>query len=256
LPNFQSENIEIAYADYGDGPPVVLVHGFASNGRVNWVDTGWVSTLVESGFRAITIDNRGHGQSQKLYDPAFYSARTMAHDVANLIEHLGLGRANLLGYSMGARISAFTALDAPEKVRTVTFGGLGINMIRGLSDSSEIIKGLEAPTLKEITHKTGRQFRIFAEHTGSDLKALASCMAASRTRISESDVGKISAPALVAVGSEDDIGGAPEPLAALLPKGEALIIDRRDHMRATGDPQFKKGVLSFLERENELIRSA
>ena len=255
MATFLSENIEIAYADHGEGPPIVLVHGFASNSQVNWVDTGWVSALVEAGYRAITIDNRGHGQSQKLYDPAFYSARTMAHDVVNLIDHLELGAASLLGYSMGARISAFVALDASEKVRSLVFGGLGINMIYGMRDSSVIIEGLEAASLKEITNKTARQFRIFAEHTGSDLKALASCMGASRTRISENEIGGINAPTLVAVGSEDEIGGAPEPLAALMPKGEALVIERRDHMRATGDIQFKSGVLSFLERQSELIGS-
>jgi pimeloyl-ACP methyl ester carboxylesterase len=110
---------------------------------------------------------------------------------------------------MGARISAFATMDAPEKVRAVIFGGLGINMVRGLSDSSDIIEGLKAPSLADVTHKKGRQFRIFAEHTGSDLKALAACMGSSRDRISEEDVSKIAVPALVAVGSDDDVGGPP-----------------------------------------------
>ncbi len=248
MPKFTSEGFEIAYETYGEGPPVVLVHGFASSGQVNWVATGWVETLTEAGYQAITIDNRGHGQSEKIYDSEYYSAREMAKDTINLIDHLGIGPAVLLGYSMGARISAFAALDAPEKVRAVIFGGLGINMIHGMSNSEEIIEGLLAPALSSVTHKTARQFRIFADHTRSDRKALAACMAGSRARISADDVKKINVPALVAVGSEDDVGGAPEPLAELLPQGEVLVIERRDHMRATGDPQFKTGVLAFLQR--------
>ena len=248
MPKFISEGIEIAYETYGEGPPVVLVHGFASNGQVNWVATGWVDALTEAGYQAITMDNRGHGQSEKLYDSQYYGARSMAHDVANLIDHLKCGPVVLLGYSMGARISAFVAVDAPRKVSAVIFGGLGINMIHGMSDSAQIIEGLLAPSLSVVTHKTARQFRIFAEHTGSDRKALAACMAASRAPISAEDVQNIDVPALVAVGSADVVAGAPEPLAELLPQGEVLVIERRDHMRATGDPQFKQGVLAFLQR--------
>lgn len=248
MPTFLSEDIEIAYAVYGEGPPIVLVHGFASNAEVNWVSTGWVEALMEAGYQAIAFDNRGHGQSEKLYNPEKYPAREMAKDVVNLIDHLQLGSAALLGYSMGARISAFAAIDAPERVRAVIFGGLGINMIHGMSHSGEIIAGLLAPKLSEVTEKTARQFRLFAEHTGSDLKALAACMASSRTKIEAADVARISVPALVAVGSEDEVGGAPGALADLMPQGEALVIERRDHMRATGDPQFKTGAIDFLSR--------
>lgn len=256
MPKFLSEDIEIAYSVFGNGPPIVAIHGFASNGDINWVQTGWVEALVDAGYQAIIIDNRGHGASQKLYDPVYYPAREMAKDAANLIAHLDVGPAVLLGYSMGARISAFAAMDAPERVRAVVFGGLGINMIRGLPDSDQIIEGLLAPNLSDVTQKTARQFRIFAEHTKSDLKALAACMAASRSKITEQDIGQIGVPALVAVGSEDGVGGAPEPLAALMPQGEAMVIERRDHMRATGDPQFKHGVLSFLNNHVPLNRSA
>lgn len=67
MPTFTSEGYEIAFSIYGEGPTVLLVHGFASNGKVNWVDTGWVEELVEAGYRVVTIDNRGHGKSQKKF---------------------------------------------------------------------------------------------------------------------------------------------------------------------------------------------
>ena len=249
---FQSEGIEIAYEIYGTGKPIVLVHGFASNGAINWLDTGWVQTLMEAGYAPITIDNRGHGLSQKLYDPILYPARVMARDVAGLIEHLQLnqnfGPVPIMGYSMGARICAFVSMNYPAKVSAAVFGGLGINMIHGLGGSQEIVDGLLAPKLSDVQTKTGRMFRIFAEHTQSDLKALAACMQSSRDPISAPALGGIDVPVLVAVGDVDSIGGSAEELADILPKGEALVLKGRDHMRATGDKNFKLGVVDFLSK--------
>lgn len=248
MPTFNSDGVEIAFERYGQGRPILLIHGFASSGKVNWLDTGWVETLIEAGFAPVTIDNRGHGASEKLYDPDAYSARKMARDAANLIERLGTGPSAVMGYSMGARITAFLSMDAPDKVSAAIFGGLGINMVRGMQNSDEIIEGLLAPSLAEVTDPVGRRFRIFADHTGSDRKALAACLQGSRQAITAEDLREIRIPALVAVGSEDDVAGAPQPLAELLPQGEALVIEHRDHMRATGDKMFKQGALEFLSR--------
>ncbi|HEY8596313.1 MAG TPA: alpha/beta hydrolase [Devosiaceae bacterium] len=248
MPDFVSDGHRIAYESYGEGAPVVLVHGFASSGRVNWLETGWVATLTDAGYRAITIDNRGHGESDKPHDPAAYPARILAGDVIALIDELGLERVALIGYSMGARICAFAALAAPQKVACVVFGGLGANMTIETPHADEIIAALGAASLEDVAGPVGRRFRIFADHTRSDRQALAACMAASHDRISKDEIGRIAQPALVAVGTEDEMSGRPEPLAALLPRGEVLAIPRRDHMRATGDPVFKKGVLAFLAK--------
>lgn len=248
MPSFQSEGFTLAYEVYGEGAPIFAIHGFASNGIVNWVATGWVEALTSAGYQVVTLDNRGHGQSEKIYDPAVYGAPDMARDVANLIDHLEFEKVALLGYSMGARISAFVCLQNPEKVAGAIFGGLGANMPKPMLDSEQIIEALNADALSQVTHPTGRQFRIFAEHTKSDLRALAACMGGSRTKIAVEDLKSIAVPVLVAVGSEDDVAGPAQPLADLLPKGEALVIERRDHMRATGDPQFRRGVLGFLKR--------
>ncbi len=252
MAHFISENIQIAYETYGSGQPIILVHGFASNGVINWVDTGWVKTLVDAGFAPVTIDNRGHGQSEKLYDPELYPARVMARDVAGLIRHLEYdkihGPVPIMGYSMGARICAFVSMNYPHLVGCAVFGGLGINMIHGLGGSQDIVEGLLAPSLSDVRSPAGRMFRIFAEHTKSDLKALAACMQSSRDPISAEALGKIELPVLVAVGDEDSIGGSPDELAQILPHGEALVLKGRDHMRATGDKNFKSGVVDFLAR--------
>lgn len=248
MPSFVSNGVTLAYSDQGEGFPVLLIHGFGSSGVVNWVQTGWVETLMAAGYRAITIDNRGHGASQKLYEPELYTPAIMAEDAAALCRHLGLERVAVIGYSMGARITAFLALNHPELVVAAVFGGLGVNMVVGLNDGPEIVEALRAPALSDVTHKTGRMFRIFADHTNSDREALVACMLGTRRAITEDTISQITVPVLVAVGSEDVIGGAPEPLAALLPAGEAYVIPRRDHMRATGDARFKQAALDFLSR--------
>lgn len=248
MPVFQSSGLSLAYEVAGNGPPVLCIHGFASSGKVNWIDTGWVESLVEAGYTAITLDNRGHGASEKPHDPDAYYPAMMADDAIALLDHLGIERAALLGYSMGARIAAFLAYAHPERVAAAIFGGMGMNLINGLTDGNDIIAGLRAPALSGLTHPTARQFRIFADHTGSDREALAACMETSRQPMSRADVRRIDVPVLVAVGEADEMAGPPEQLAELLPMGEAFVIPRRDHMRATGDPKFKAAALAFLAR--------
>src|SRR5271168_1300418 len=147
MPSFTRDDVQIAYLDEGEGAPIVLVHGFASNKEVNWVSPGWVTTLRRAGRRVIALDNRGHGESSKLYDPAAYHSATMAEDVRALLDHLGLARADVMGYSMGARNTAFLVVAHSERVRSAIFGGLGMGLIEGVGDPETIARGLEAPAL-------------------------------------------------------------------------------------------------------------
>ncbi|MBO6674054.1 MAG: alpha/beta hydrolase [Rhizobiales bacterium] len=247
MQSFDSDGIQIAYRDEGAGDPILLIHGFASNHQINWVGPGWFETLTGAGYRVVALDNRGHGQSEKLYDPAFYPSRQMAGDARRLLDHLDIDQAVVMGYSMGARISAFLNMDAPERVSKLVFGGLGINMVRGIGGAEIIAEALRAPTLREVEHPVGRAFRAFAEQTGSDREALATCILASRDPISEADVRSIETPVLVGVGSKDEVSGDGPALVDLLPQGQFLDIARRDHMTAVGDKVFKAGVLEFLE---------
>ena len=212
---------------------------------MNWVYPGWVATLVKAGQRVIALDNRGHGGSSKLYDPAAYHSARMAEDVRALLDHLDLGRADVMGYSMGARITAFFALAHPQRLRRAVFGGLGIHLVDGGLPES-IAEALEAPSLADVHDPMGRMFRAFAEQTKSDLKALAACIRGSRQTLTRDQVMSIRAPVLVAVGTKDTVSGSAHELAALLPAGRALDIPGRDHMIAVGDKVFKEGVLRFL----------
>src|SRR3569623_3454048 len=213
MPSFRSDGIEIAYEVYGTGRPILLIHGFASSGEINWVNTGWVESLEKAGWAPITIDNRGHGASRKLYDPKLYFAHEMADDAARLLDRLGHETVPVMGYSMGARISAYLALRHPERVTRAVWGGVGINLITGLEDSEEIIAALPADTLDDVKGATGRQFRNFADHSKAARPALAACMISSREPMAEADIRKIAPPTLVAVGATDDMAGAPEALA-------------------------------------------
>ena len=246
MPEFSSDGVAINFIDEGTGDPVLLIHGFASNIAANWVDPGWVRHLTRAGYRAIAMDNRGHGASQKLYDTSDYSAPLMAEDARRLLDHLEIARADVIGYSMGARIGAFLALAHPERVRSLVFGGLGANMIRPMAGTGPIAHALEAASIDDVTNATARTFRAFAESTRSDLRALAACIRSAREPITAEALGRLACPVLVAVGSEDVIGGAAADLAALIPGGAALVIEGRDHMKAVGDRRFKEGVVAFL----------
>ena len=144
MPSFHNGDVEIAYLDEGEGDPILLVHGFASTKNVNWVYPTWVSELRKNGRRVIALDNRGHGDSAKLYDPAAYEIGTMAGDVTALMDHLNIERADIMGYSLGSRMTALLALHHPERLRSAIFGGLGIGLIEGGGPGENVAKALEA----------------------------------------------------------------------------------------------------------------
>jgi pimeloyl-ACP methyl ester carboxylesterase len=215
---------------------------------MNWVGPRWVETLTGAGRRVIAFDNRGHGQSEKLYAPADYHLDLMTRDAANLLAHLGIERADVMGYSMGARIASFLALAEPSLVRSLVLGGLGDRLVRDGGLPETIAEALEAPSLDSLVDPTQRLFRGFAEQTKSDRAALAACVRGSRRSLTLEEAARINQPTLVAVGERDTLAGDPSKLVALLPRAEALMIPGRDHNLAVGDKVFKAGVLDFLER--------
>ena len=248
MASFKNGEVEIAYLDTGQGDPIVLIHGFASSKEFNWINPSWVGELTGAGRRVVALDNRGHGASSKPYDPAAYEMTLMAGDVCALLDHLQIERADVMGYSMGARIAAFVAVHHPARVRSAIFGGLGIRMVQphGSGLAPRVVAALQAPSLADVSDPIGRSFRSFAERTNSDLKALAACMSQPRTLLSPGQVAGIKVPVLVAVGTKDDVAGSGPELAALIPGAGALDIPDRDHMLAVGDKVFKAGVLEFL----------
>ena len=248
MPVFSSDGVELAYLDEGAGDPVLLIHGFGSTKEINWVNPGWFKLLTQAGRRVIAFDHRGHGASRKLYEPALYHTERMADDAARLLDHVGVRQADVIGYSMGARVGAHLALHYPDQVRSLVMGGLGIHLVDGVGLPQSIAHALEAPSLEDVSDPMGRMFRAFGEANKADLKALAACIRGSRQVLSREEVRRLFQPVLVAVGTRDAVAGDARALADLLPDGEALDIPGRDHNPAVGDKVFKQGVLDFFAR--------
>src|SRR6202049_5210783 len=248
MPSFHNNDVEIAYLDEGEGDPILLVHGFASTKNVNWVYPTWVSELKKNGRRVIALDNRGHGEAGKLYDPEAYHIPTMAGDVSALMDHLDIERADIMGYSLGARMTAWLALRQPQRLRSAIFGGIGIGLIEGGGPGENVAAALEAPSLDDVTDPVGRTFRAFADQTRSDRRGLAACLRGSRRLMTRDEAAGIAVPVLIAVGTSDEIAGSAEALGKIIPGSQVLNIPNRDPRRAGGDKVYKAGVLDFLSQ--------
>jgi pimeloyl-ACP methyl ester carboxylesterase len=248
MPSFHNGAVEIAYLDEGEGDPILLVHGFASTKNVNWVYPTWVSELKKNGCRVIALDNRGHGDSAKLYDAAQYDIAIMAGDVIALMDHLQIARADIMGYSLGSRMTAVLARSHPQRLRSAILGGIGIGLIEGGGPGENVATALEAPSLEDVTDPVGRTFRAFADQTRSDRLALAACLRGSRRLMTKDEAAAIAVPVLIAVGTADEIAGSAAALGEIIPGAQVLDIPNRDHMRAVGDKVYKAGVVDFLAR--------
>lgn len=243
--------VDIAYFDTGIGterPVILLIHGFASSARVNWIGTGWTETLSKAGYRVVALDNRGHGGSSKFYSPQDYGPDIFASDALALLDFLDIKKCNVMGYSMGARITCWMSHQEPQRINSAIYGGMGSNIFGGRGGYEAIARALETDDPRSIGDATALAFRQFADATGSDRKALAACIRPSRNRITPEMVRSILTPTLVAVGSQDDIGGSPIELADMMANAEGFVIDGTDHMRATGAPAYKRKALEFLQQ--------
>lgn len=256
MQSFRNDGLAIAYIDVAPVPsaaarptPILLIHGFASTHRVNWVAPGWVKTLSEAGYRVVALDNRGHGESDKPHEPEAYASRRMAGDALALLDHLGIEEAFVMGYSMGARIASHVALDRPERVKALLLGGLGIHLVEGVGLPLGIADAMEAPSLDVLTDPMQRMFRAFADANGSDLKALAACIRGSRDTLTRDEVGRLAMPCLVSVGTKDAVAGSGQALADLMPNARHVPIEGREHNLAVGDRTHKAAVLAFLAEQ-------
>ncbi|MCC2108902.1 MAG: alpha/beta hydrolase [Hyphomicrobiales bacterium] len=248
---FQSGAVRLAYIDESPTAtdrhePIVLVHGFASSHAVNWVFPLWVKALTGDGRRTIALDNRGHGRSTKLYTPNAYDTRIMAEDCLRLLDHLGIARADVMGYSMGARISSYLTLNHPDRVRSLIIGGLGYHLVDGVGLPVGIADAMETERPDLLTDPQQKTFRAFADATKSDRKALAACIRGSRQVLTLAEAAAIRTPTLICVGTKDDVAGDAHRLAAVMGNARAVDIPGRDHNRAVGDKVYREAVLSFL----------
>jgi pimeloyl-ACP methyl ester carboxylesterase len=253
MSSFDSGGVEINYIVEGDGPPVVLVHGFASSLQGNWRATGVIPALVAAGRKAVALDCRGHGRSGKPHDPEAYGGTKMPDDVIALMDHLGIGRADLIGYSMGGFIAASLMVRRPERFSTVILSGVGDARMLGNAGrerATAIAEAMEAPDKTAVKNASARAFREFAELSGNDLRALAAMQrSASRSWFDPAKLSEVALPVMVLVGAEDTLVGPPDRLAAAIPNA-TLVRVPGDHLTAPAMPQFRGAIVNFLKEHS------
>lgn len=249
---FENAGVRLSYLDNNvvtNQPPIVMLHGFTASAETNWLKSQWITPLTDAGRRVIAIDARGHGESDKPYDNAYYPSDVMMEDSMTLLNQMGFESADYCGYSMGARMSTFAAIHYPEKVRKLLIGGMGINLKNGIGNAQATADALLAEDLALVKNRHTRRFRRLAEKGNNDLTALAHCILSSRQKITESSLAKIQAKTCIIVGARDDIGGNPHELSPYIPNSQAIEIADCNHFDALMHQQFRKAGLAFLLSE-------
>jgi len=246
--DFVSEGVRLHYEVNGpeNGMPLVAVHGFASDYRLNWVGTRWQETLTNAGFRVIGLDCRGHGYSDKPHDEAAYAVEIMAGDVVRLLDHLDVSSAAYLGYSMGARIGIEVVVQFPERVQRAVLGGIGasgaIEHAQRIAHAFRVGEPTDDPIAQTF-------YKFAVARPTNDLLALAACIVGLRAENDPERLAKVTTPILIVAGDRDDIARGAPGLIELIPSARLVTIAGRDHMSAVPAREFKQAALEFLNAE-------
>jgi pimeloyl-ACP methyl ester carboxylesterase len=250
MATFDSAGFSIAYDDLpGDnGRPMILVHGFTSNRVEGWQRLGWYGAFERKRIRCVALDNRGHGESAKPHDPAAYSRDAMSNDILNLMDHLNIERAHILGYSMGTRLAMAAALKAPKRFATLTIGGVGDKMFENREIAGNpMAEAMAADDRESIKDPMLKSFRQFADDQGEDRLALAALTRNRDPQLTREELAGLNVPVLVVAGARDELAGDPEVLAKVFPDGRAITLPGCDHFSAIPHALFKATVFDFLD---------
>ncbi|HKB34171.1 MAG TPA: alpha/beta hydrolase [Candidatus Dormibacteraeota bacterium] len=246
--DFDSDGVRLHYEVHGPerGAPLLVVHGFASDYRLNWVGTRWQEALVGAGFRVFGLDCRGHGHSDKPHESVAYAIGTMGRDVTRLLDHLEVPSAGYLGYSMGARIGLQVVMDSPDRVKGAVLGGIGASgSIRSADAIAEAFLRGE-PGDDPIAQSF---YRFASARPTNDLKALAACIKGLQPQWDRARLSAIHTPILVVAGDRDELAPDAPELVELIPSSRLVTIPGRDHMGAVPAREFKQAAIDFLSEE-------
>jgi pimeloyl-ACP methyl ester carboxylesterase len=242
---FASNSAYISYEDHDDGSPVVLIYGFGVDARRQWGETGLIKFLAPH-FRVIALDCRGHGRSERFYDPDAYAMRNMSGDVLNLLDYLQIDRALLVGFSLGSRVCFEIMTTNPKRCRAAVLSGWGPdNSTSDAGRREELATALLAADAASITEYQRRIRRAVLE-AGNDLSALAACIRCDTNIPQLSAVTPISVPVLFVKGVKDYVAGDPNGLSGYFRESRALVIDNNGHASVVADPRFHTAVADFL----------
>ncbi|MGD9724459.1 MAG: alpha/beta fold hydrolase [Pirellulales bacterium] len=252
----ESDGLRIHYETFGQGDPIVLVHGWGSSLQGNWVDTGWVEALAAE-RRVVALDVRGHGDSDKPHDQAVYSYARMSRDVVRVMDHLGLAQADFLGYSMGSFMGASLLGQAHQRFTAMILGGIGDETDESLAVLPKIVAALRAEHPEQIMDPVGRAYRTYAgSDPRNDLEALAlSALQMWPEGFPLQLTGPGSkdnpVPVLIVNGANDHpyIDTVPAVIAGI-GNCQLAVIPDRDHLTVIRDPRFKERVLAFLAQRS------
>jgi pimeloyl-ACP methyl ester carboxylesterase len=237
------DGTKLAYRELGRGRPVVLIHGYFSNAMTNWVRYGHAAAVADRGFRVIMPDLRGHGDSAKPQDPAFYPPDVLADDGFALIEALGLTGYALGGYSLGGRTTVRMLARGAAPTRAV-IAGMGLDGITQASArNAHFRRILENRGGWERRSAEGKA-EAFMKSTGADPVA-GLYLLDSNVDTPPEVLATIRVPVLVLAGDEDDDNGTAEDLAAALPSGRAARIPG-NHMSAVAHPDLGRAIADYL----------
>jgi pimeloyl-ACP methyl ester carboxylesterase len=244
-----ADGLEISYQLHGEGKPLILLHGFISSFQVNWVDTGWLDFLTQRSFHVIGLDFRGHGLSEKPHHPEAYSTALMSADVLLMMDRLNTPQADILGFSMGGGVALHMGMYHPERCGKIAVGGVGDPAILGHHDPQkleQITKALKSDDPQSIPSSIGRKFRLFAESTSNDLKALAAMTRSLSWPGHLERIAPIRSSVLVVAAEHDQFMSGTEELQAGIPHGQFVTLSDATHSSVLRDPRFKALVLDFL----------
>ena len=247
MPAISVDGVDIAYEVAGEGQPMVLLHGFASTAEDNWGRTGWVQALERTRRQIVTIDLRGHGKSGHPHDEDAYAGGKLVHDVIAVMDELGIQKADLMGFSMGAGLAMRLAAQYGDRFDKVVLAGVGGKMLtpRGDGWSDKVVAALTTDDPESIEDPTAKGFRLYAEHLGQDRHALAACMKAPGSG-RDVDFSGIANDVLVIAGARDELAGDPAELAEAMPRAKAETVPGTDHMFLLANPMCKGMVIDFL----------
>jgi len=242
---------DISFTDQGAGDGVVLVHGFAASAQENWVKAGWVTMLTRANRRVVTVDLLGHGQSSRPHEPGAYSLSGLADDVLAVVDHLQVKKPDLIGFSLGARVSLDLLSRHSGRFLLGVYCGVGDRLLKAREEKDQVdmAGALEAPSVDGLGAGMAKQFRQFAEAQGQDLLALAACsrgLNLGAVAWSREALRQIGNESLVVAGNGDELAGSATGLAACLGNARGKQIPGCGHMDCLTQPMFKGAVMDFL----------
>lgn len=225
---FESDGQTLAYRVIGEGPTLVLVHGFQGTGPVHWETPGTAARLAEN-FQVIILDNRGHGNSDKPLEASQYGL-AMVEDVRRLLDHLEIDSTYLAGYSMGSWIGLKFAAAYPERVGALAVGGGGFRDFSA-KQFDQVLNELALPFL----------------HPGYDPRAFEACSDAfPEFQLTEAEVAALPDPLLGIAGSEDFAREQVERLGEARPDATVVIVPENGHNSTLFAPEFQAELEAFF----------